>query len=87
MNVGSASLLFWKPVAMMETFIVSSRVSSKAAPKITVASSAASELMRSAAMLMSSRAISGDAVMLIRIPFAPVIVVSRSGLEIAPFAA
>ena len=67
----------------MVIFISSSRVESNATPQITFASGLASSEIIVEARSTSSSPTSGDAEILIRIPVAPLMEVSRSGLEIA----
>ena len=72
---------------MTVTLISSSIVSSNAAPQIIFADGSACWAIIEEAVSISSSPISGDAVTLIITPFAPFIAVSKSGLEIAIFAA
>ena len=75
------------PVAMTVTLMVSSKELSNVAPQIMVASGCASLEIIEDAVSTSSRLISGEATMLIKIPVAPEMEVSSSGLVTAIFAA
>ena len=79
--------LLSKPVAMTVTLISSWKVSLMTAPKMMFASGSTASATMAAASLTSNRLRSEPPVMLRRIPFAPSMVVSRSGLLIAAWVA
>ena len=76
-----------KPVAMTVTVISSSMFSSKVAPQMMLASSWARSVTIWEAVSISSRAMSGEEVMLMITPLAPEILVSSRGLDTAARAA
>ena len=82
-GLNAASAVVGKPVAITVTLISSSIWSLNAAPQMMFASSSACSAIIVEAMLISSRLMSGEEVILIITPLAPSIAVSRSGLEIA----
>ena len=76
-----------KPVAMTVTRISSWRVSSKAEPKMMLASGLAASWTMLAAVSTSSRPRSDEPVMLMSTPMAPLMEVSSRGLATAAWAA
>src|SRR6266568_7572167 len=76
-----------KPVAMTVIFISPAIVSSRTTPKMMLAPGSAADRTISAAFCTSCRVMSLPAVMLKRMPLAPSIEVSSSGLETACLAA